>query len=79
MFQSEDNKPFLKERLKESFETIEKVMEAYDRYSSIKYEVEMLSNAGISYESWQKSLNEQVNSENPLMYIALENPIEFKR
>ena len=79
MFQSEDNKPFLKERLKESFETIEKVIEAYDRYSSIKYEVEMLSNAGVSYESWQQRLKEKVDTNNPLMYIELEDPIEFKK
>ena len=68
-FQSEDVTPFLQERLKESFETIEVVTESYNRFLSIKHEVEFMLEKGISYAEWKETIN--ANLSNGLFYIEV--------
>jgi len=82
IFRNEDAlKPLLKNRLQESFETIQKIVEAYDRFASVKYEVEMFIEQDISYQDWQQKLKEH-HQNNPkddsqLMYIELEKAIQL--
>lgn len=73
--QSEDTKPFMQNRLKESFETIEQIMEAYNRFYSAVFEVETIARSGGTYQEWKKKLAENNKKSDELLYVALKKPV----
>ena len=76
LFQNDDSKPLLKNRLQECFETIKQIMETYNRFYGAVVEVDWIAENGGSYQEWKQYLAAHQQEGKNLMYVEIK-PVEL--